>query len=152
VGCLESIKPFWISREPFTRPWCNLAASQGKPCCASVNSHSRVGLFSRQWDAIDWACVLCDRRIHNDRASRSTSTRQCTCPFYSSRTGFCQSIASPRSVSPPTVYIWLFPNLNRHSKGGDLWMRRPHCTQAQSTASHCPITSPKGKWLFTDVQ
>jgi len=23
-----------------------------------------VGLVSRQWDAVDWACVLCDRRIH----------------------------------------------------------------------------------------
>jgi hypothetical protein len=22
------------------------------------------GLVSRQWDAVDWACVLCDRRIH----------------------------------------------------------------------------------------
>jgi hypothetical protein len=23
-----------------------------------------MGLVSRQWDAVDWACVLCDRRIH----------------------------------------------------------------------------------------
>jgi len=27
-------------------------------------SHSPVGLVSRQWDTTDWACVLCDRRIH----------------------------------------------------------------------------------------
>jgi len=25
-----------------------------------MNSHSPVGLVSRQWDAVDWACVLCD--------------------------------------------------------------------------------------------
>jgi len=53
-----------------------------------VNSHSPVGLVSRQWDAVDWACVLRDRRIHNDRATRSASSRQCACPFYSSRAGF----------------------------------------------------------------
>ena len=86
-GCPESIQPFWISREPVAWPWCNLAASRKRTYCASVNIHSPVGLVIRQWDAIDWACVLCDRRIHNDRASRSASSRQCTCPFYSSRAG-----------------------------------------------------------------
>jgi len=60
----ESIQPFWISREPVAWPWCNLATSQRRPYCPSVNSHSPVGLVSRQWDAFDWACVLCDRRIH----------------------------------------------------------------------------------------
>jgi len=63
-GCPESIQPFWISREPVTWPWCNLAASQMRPYCAAVNSHSAVGLVIRQWDAIDWACVLCDHHIH----------------------------------------------------------------------------------------
>ena len=59
-----------------------------------------VGLDGRQWEAVHWACVLCDRRIHNDRASRSTSSRQCAYPFCSSRAGFCwQSITSPSSVS-----------------------------------------------------
>ena len=29
-----------------------------------MNSHSRVGLVSRQWDAVGWACVLCYNRIH----------------------------------------------------------------------------------------
>ena len=62
-GCPERIHPFWISREPVAWPWCNLAASQRRPYCESMNSHSRVGLVSRQWDAVDWACVLCDRRI-----------------------------------------------------------------------------------------
>ena len=63
-GCSESIQPFWISREPVAWPWCNLAVSQRRPYCATVNSHSPVGLISRQLDAVDWACVLCDRRIH----------------------------------------------------------------------------------------
>ena len=50
---------------------CNMAASRKRPHCASVNSHTTVGLVSRQWDAVDWVCVLYDHRIHNDRASRS---------------------------------------------------------------------------------
>ena len=88
MSCPESIQPFWISREPVVWPWCNLATSQRRPYSASVNRHSPVGLVSRQWDAVDWACVLCDRHIHNDRASRSPSSRQCPCPFYSSCAGF----------------------------------------------------------------
>jgi len=59
--CLESIQPFWISREPVMWSWCSLAASQRRPYCASMNSHSPMGLVGQQWAAIDWACVLCDR-------------------------------------------------------------------------------------------
>ena len=81
------------------QPWCNLADSQRRPYCSSVNSHFPVGLVSRQWDAVDWACVLCDCRIHNGRRSRSVNFHQCACPFYSSRAGLCQSML-PRSVSP----------------------------------------------------
>jgi len=29
-----------------------------------------VGLVSRQWDAVDWACVLCDCRIHKSSPFR----------------------------------------------------------------------------------
>jgi len=54
---------------------------------ASVNSHSPVRLVIRQWDAVDWACVLCDRRIQNDGASRSASARDCACPLYSPYAG-----------------------------------------------------------------
>jgi hypothetical protein len=112
-GCSEIIRPIWISREPVAWPWCNLTASHRRPYCATVNNHSPVGLVSRQWDAVDWTCVLCDRHIHTDRASRSASSRQCPCPFYNSRAGFFwgggeeQSITSPRSVSPPTDQICL---------------------------------------------
>jgi len=35
-GCRESTQPFWISREPVRWPWCNLAASQRRPYCASM--------------------------------------------------------------------------------------------------------------------
>ena len=83
--CQESIQPFWIIREPVAWPWCTSAVSPRRPYCASMNSHSPVGLVSRQWEAVDWISVLCYRSIHNDRASRSSSSRQCTCPFYSSR-------------------------------------------------------------------
>ena len=82
-GCPESIQPFWISREPVVWQWGNVTAGQRRPYCASVNSHSPVGLVSWQWDAVDWTCVLCDRHIHNDLASRSASSRQCAYPFYS---------------------------------------------------------------------
>lgn len=69
-------------------PWCGLAASQRRPCCASMNSRSPMGLVDRQWDAVDWACVLCYRCIHTVRASRLANLHQCTCPFYSSYVGF----------------------------------------------------------------
>jgi hypothetical protein len=94
-----------------------------------MNSHCHVGLVSRQWDAVDWACVLCNRRFHNDRASTSASSRQCAWPFYSSLAGFSwQSITSPSSVSLPTAKIWLTASsassqsLNHRWNGGDLWM------------------------------
>jgi hypothetical protein len=86
-ACPDYIQPFWISREPVAWPWRNLAASQKRSYCVSVNSHSPVGLVSRQWDAVDWACVLCDNRIHSDRASRSANLHQCACPFYNFRAG-----------------------------------------------------------------
>jgi len=87
-GCPESIQPFWISREPVCGLDIIWQPGRGDLNCASVKSHSSVGLVSRQWDAVDWACVLCDHSIHNDRASRSASLRKCACPFYSSRAGF----------------------------------------------------------------
>ena len=87
-GCPESIQPLWISREPVAWPSCNLAASHRRPYCSGVNSHSAVGLVSRHWDAADWACVLCDSRIHNDRASRSANLHQCAGTFYRSRADF----------------------------------------------------------------
>jgi hypothetical protein len=84
-----------------------LAASQRRPYCSSVNSHSPVGLVSRQWDSVNWACVLCDRRIHNDRARRSASSRRCACPFYSSRAGFFGKTSHHPGLSAPrTTKIW----------------------------------------------
>ena len=100
-GCPESICPFWISREPVAWPWCNLAASQRRPYCAAVNSHSPMGLVSWQWDAVDWACVLWDHHIHNDRASRSANLQQCMCPFYSSCAGFSGKTLHHPGLSAP---------------------------------------------------
>jgi len=113
-GCPESIRPFWISREPVACPWCNLAASHRRPYCTSVNSHSPVELDTWQWDTVDWACVLCDRRIHSDRASRSSSSRQSACPFYSSRASFFlwgvergKNHHITQVSRPSTAQIWL---------------------------------------------
>ena len=103
-ACPESIQTLWISREPFTWPWCNLATNQRereRSCCASVNSHSPVGLASWQWDAVDWACLLCDRCIHNDPASRTANLHQCARPFYSSHTGFFWQTSHQPGLSAP---------------------------------------------------
>jgi hypothetical protein len=107
-GCPVSIQPFWISRLLFVWPWWILAASQMRPYCASMNSHSPMGLVSWQWDSVDWACVMCDRRIHNDWASRTASSRQCACPFCNSRAGFSGAkIPSRKSLSTLTAQMWL---------------------------------------------
>ena len=74
---------------------------QKRPHCASMNSHSPVGLVSQQWDTIDWACVLCDRHIHIDWASRSASSRQCACPFYSSCAGFLGKVSHHPGLLAP---------------------------------------------------
>ena len=63
-GLFVKYPALWISRKRGAWPWCNLAASQRRHYCAFVNTHSPVGLVSRQWDAVDWACILCDCRIH----------------------------------------------------------------------------------------
>ena len=100
-GCPESIRPFWISREPVAWSLYNFATSQRRPYFVSASNHSPVGLVSRQWDAVDWACVLCDCRIHDDRASRSASSQHCACPFYSSLAGFfCKTSHHPGLSTP----------------------------------------------------
>ena len=106
-GCSESIQPFWTFREQVVWPWCNLAASQRRPYCASVNRRSPVGLVSRQWDAVDWACVVCDCRIYSDRASRSVSSRQCAYPFYSSCEGFFGKASHHPGLSVPLQPIFV---------------------------------------------
>jgi len=39
-------------------PWCNLAVSQRRPDCTSVNNHSPVGLVSRQWSRWPSLCTV----------------------------------------------------------------------------------------------
>ena len=153
MDCPESFQPFWINRKPFAWPWCNLVASQRRPYCASVNCHSTVGLVSRQWDAVDWGCVLCDCRIHNDRASRSASSRQCVFPFYSSRAGFFMAKHHITQVSqPPCSYIWLpvtsgfSQTKNRLWNGGDFLIRGSHSTRAVNGVS---LPNDQPHWRVT---
>jgi hypothetical protein len=148
--------PFWISREPFAWPWCNLAASQRRPYCSSVNSHSPMGLVSRQWDAVDWACVLCDGRIYKSPPFRrrfyfwenpEVAGSQIWAGGGLIDLGdvmLCQKKARMRAEE------WAGALSDLLSRS--LWMRRSHGTQAQSTASHCRLTSPTGVWLFTDAK
>jgi len=60
-----------------------------------------MGLVSQQWDAVGWACVLCDRHIHNDWASRSASSWQCAYPFYSSHAGIFGKTSHHPGLSAP---------------------------------------------------
>ena len=116
-----------------------------RPYCASVNSHSPMGLVSRQWDAVDWVSVLCDCRCYNDRASRSASSLQCACPFYSSRAGFfvakhhitqvCQPPHSPHFFP---CDFWLFPKLKSPLK----WRRFVNVTVTQYTSPVNDVSLP----------
>jgi len=137
--------------------WINLAANQRKPYCASVNSHSPVGLVSRQWDAVDWACVLSDAFTNlplstailalTKAGSRREPNLGCR---GANRPGWCDAL--PKKLARE------LQNGQTHCRdeavllARSLWMLRSHNTQAQSTASHCRLTSPTGEWLFTDAQ
>jgi len=156
-GYPECIQPFRISQEPVAWPWCNLASSQGKPYCTPVNSHSPVGLVSRQWDAVEWACVLHERRIH-----KSPTVQRRFCIWEKPKvagsqiwtvgdwqTGWCDALPKKKSLTRAgQAHCLDEADLLARS----LWMWRSHSTQAQSTASHCRLTSPTGEWLFTDAQ
>ena len=76
----------------------------------------------------------------------------------SCRPFFLQNTASFMAVINTTPQIWFFATsdftqrYNRRWKVGDMWMRRTHSKQVQSTTSHCRLTSPMWEWLFTDAQ
>jgi hypothetical protein len=107
-GCPESIHPFWISRKPVRCSWSNLAANQRRPYCASMDSHFPVGLVSWQWDAVEWACVLCDHLIQNDQASSYSLITKMHLPIlHLSCRLFWHGITSPRSVTSPSAHIYL---------------------------------------------
>jgi hypothetical protein len=55
--CPESIQPLWIPCELVRWPWCNLAASQRRTYCASVNSHT-VHKLSQWCLTADWLAPL----------------------------------------------------------------------------------------------
>ena len=98
---VRKVLAIWISLEPVAWPWCNVEGGQRRPYCATVNSHSPVRLVSRQWEAVNWACVLFDRRIHKDRTSRPANLHQCACPFCMSRAGFLGKTSHHRGLSAP---------------------------------------------------
>jgi len=157
IGCPEIIRRFWVSWQPVAWPWCNLEVSQRRPYCASVNSHFPVGLVSRQWDAVDWTCVLCDRHMHNNRATSDNAPAHSTALVQAFFLGggehlITQVCQPPYSPNLALCDFRLFPKLKSPLKG-----RR--CVNATVTkyrslvsGSHCRLTSPKGEWLFTNAQ
>jgi len=115
-----------------------------RPYCPSVNSHSPVGLVSRQWDPLNWACVLCVRRVHIDRACRSISSRHCACPLYRTRAGFLAKHHITQVYQPPySPYLapcdlWLFSKLKLPLKG----RRFVNATVTQYTSSVDGVSLP----------
>jgi len=116
-GCPENIRPFWISQAPVVWPWCNLAASQRRPYCLSMNSHSPMRLVSRQWDGVDWASVLWPSHSQwpSEQIGFITTMRlpipQLSCRFFFPKhhiTPVCQPPYSP-DLAP--CDFWLFPKL-----------------------------------------
>jgi hypothetical protein len=156
---VETIQPFWISREPVVWHWCNVAACQRRPYCETVNSHSPEGLVSQQWDAVDWACILRDRLIHNDQASRSASSRQCACPFCSSHAGFFGKASHRPGLSAPlqsrfgSLRLLAFPKAKIAIESEEICECDGHTVHRLSQwRSHCQQTIPMGEWLYTDAQ
>jgi len=106
--CPENICPFWISQEPVAWPWYHLAASQVRPYCTSLNSHSSVWLVSRQWQR-HWLILCTVWPLHSKWPSEQISFIMAMClPILQlSCRLFWQSITSPRSVRPLTAQIQL---------------------------------------------
>jgi len=157
--CPESIRPFWISRDPVAWPWCNSAASHRRPYYVSVNSHSPVGLVSRQWDAVDWAYVLCDRHIHKSPPfqkrfylwDKSEVSRRQMWAVRGWQTWVMWSFAKKKNqhencrMGMCIVVMNLICSLGHFECDG-------HTAHKLGQASHCRLTSPTGEWLFTDAQ
>jgi len=85
--------------------------------------------------------LLCDCRIHNDRASRSANVHQCACPFYSSRSGFLAKVTLPRSISNSTAKIWL-PASSGFSQSPFKVRRFVNATVTQYTSSANGVSLP----------
>jgi hypothetical protein len=71
-ACLESIQPFWMSRKPVAWPWCNLAASQRRPYCASVNKSLSRGA-SQSAVRCHWLSLCTVWPSHSQISSLSTA-------------------------------------------------------------------------------
>jgi len=120
-----------------------------------------VGLVSRQWEAVDCACVLCDHRVHNDGASRSDQIRSMLLPilhlscrlfFFFCKTSRHPGLSAPIQPRFGSLRFLAFPKVKIAVEREEICECDSHITQAQSTASHRRLTSPTEEWLFTDVQ
>jgi hypothetical protein len=102
-----------------------LAASQRRPCCASMNGHCPVGLVGRQWVAVDWAelvhCVAvaltmserADMLHHDNAPAHSTALVQAFLTKH-----HINQVSQP-SYSPDLAPwdFWLFPKLKSPLNG-----------------------------------
>jgi hypothetical protein len=130
--------------------------------CASVNSHSVVGLVSWQWDTVERACVLCNRRIHKyfsfSAAILTLGKPRCRrepnlgCRD-ADRPGIWAMQFLPEKEVCTGVVEWAVLLMQiRWSARSVIVNKTAHSTQTQSTRSHCRLPNPTGEWLFKDTQ
>ena len=144
-ACLESIQPFWKSREPVAWPWFNLAASQRRPYCASVNSHFPVGLVSRQCDAVDLPSVLwpSHSKWPGEQISFITTMRQpilqLSCRlFFFVKASHHPGLSAPLQPRFGSLRLLTFPKAKIARWNGDLW----NATVTQNTSSVNGVSLP----------
>jgi len=82
-----------------------------------VNNRSPVGLVSRQYDAVDWACVLCDYRIQwpsqqiSECASMRLPIRQLSCRLFLAKHRITLVCQHPYSPDLAPWDFWFFSKL-----------------------------------------
>ena len=147
LGCPANIQPFWISREPVAWPWCNLAASQRRPYCASGNSHSPVGVVSRQWDAVDWFfCTVWPSHLQwpSEQISFIMTMRlpilQRSCRHYFGKASHHPALSAPYSPHLAVSNFCLLPKIKSPLKG----RRFVNATVTRYTSSVNSVSLPTG--------
>jgi hypothetical protein len=105
----------------------NLAASQRWPYCGSMNSHCPVGLVSWQWDAVDWACVLCvtvtftmteraDQLHHDNVPAHSTALMQ----TFSGKASHHPGLSTPLQPRFGSLRLLAFPKAKIAIERGEI--------------------------------
>jgi len=120
--------------------------SQSKETCLCIREQTLSRGASQSAVRHRWlSCVLCDRRVQNDRTSRSASSLQCAYPFFSSRAGLfwpkhhiTQASQHPCSLDLAPCVFRLFPKVKSPLKR----MKFVNATVTQYTNSVNGVSLP----------